>query len=312
MAAETAISSAVATLGDLLIQKVEFLRGVEGEVGRLRNELARMQCFLRDAAGKEAKDERVRHWVSEMREVAQDAEDAVEIFVLKVENARSRWQHARACFPKHVLYLHRIGEEIEKIRKRLQDIERSRVVYGIENLGAHRRSEDEEVESRRRLAHWQNDKQVVGLEKDVEWLHDKVILEERELGLSAATVVGMGGIGKSTLARLIYNHAAVVGRFQRRGWAVVSSEFRPREVMKELILQLLKPTEDKLRVLNIMKELELPNLREMLHERLQGTRYFIVLDDIWEDQHWLALATAFPNQGTSSSPLIKPTMIVAC
>lgn len=306
MVAEVAIRSAVATLGDLLIKKVHFLQGVEGEVGRLRNELTRMQCFLKDAAEKQANDERVRNWISEMREVAQDAEDAIEIFVLRVESARSRAALVRwASFPKRLYYIHSVGKEIENIQNRLNDIERSRVLYGIENLGEAAGSSRrwEEVESRRRLAHWQKEKHVVGLEKDVELLLGKVILEESG-GLSAATVVGMGGIGKSTLAKKIYKHAAVAGRFEFRGWVVVSSEFRPKEIIKELISKLVKPTENKMKVLQYTKELELQDLQEMLHERLQGTRYFIVIDDIWEDSHWQALATAFPDEDNCSRLLL--------
>ncbi|KAL0303011.1 UNVERIFIED_CONTAM: Disease resistance protein PIK6-NP [Sesamum radiatum] len=135
--AEAAISFAVETLGNLAIQKVAFLQGVEGQVNWLKDELKRMQSFLKDAAEKEADDERIRNWISDIRELAQDAEDVVDAFLLKVENPRrSRGLLGRcAFFPQHVYHLDRLGQEIESIRVRLLEIDRSRERYRIQDLG---------------------------------------------------------------------------------------------------------------------------------------------------------------------------------
>ncbi|KAL0303017.1 UNVERIFIED_CONTAM: hypothetical protein Sradi_6169800 [Sesamum radiatum] len=113
------------------------------------------------------------NWISEIRELAQDAEDVIDSFVLKVETPRrSRGLLGRcACFPEHVYHLDQLGQEIENIRDRLQAIELSRKRYGIEDLGGGttllmpRRSE---VVEKRQLSPWQRDKDVVGLEEDVE------------------------------------------------------------------------------------------------------------------------------------------------
>ncbi|KAL0303010.1 UNVERIFIED_CONTAM: putative disease resistance protein [Sesamum radiatum] len=105
----------------------------------------------------------------------------------------------------------------------------------------------------------------------------------------------MGGIGKSTLAREVYNHAAVATQFDCRAWAVVSREFNPREIIKSLMLQLVK--QDKQReMLEIMEKSDLQNVKNMLHQQLQGKRYFLVLDDVWQDEAWESLAPAFPDE----------------
>lgn len=139
---------------------------------------------------------------------------------------------------------------------------------------------------------------MVGLEKDVEALLEKEILDERK-GLWSATITGMPGIGKSTLARIVYNHPGVVGWFERRAWAVASNEFQPTQVFKDLILQLLEPFEDRVQVLLTINNLEAIQLQQMLYHRLEGKPYLIVLDDVWEDAHWASLKEAFPkNEGT--------------
>ncbi|KAK6156414.1 hypothetical protein DH2020_010662 [Rehmannia glutinosa] len=296
--AEVALTFAAEKLGDLLMEKVDYLQGVEGQVKWLKGELERMQCFLQDAAEKQANQQTIRKWISDIRELAQDAEDIIDTFILKVDNPRTsrgllkKW----AYFPGHVYHLDRVGEQIKSIRTRLENLEKSRQRYDIQNLGEgnmvlSRRSQD--VELRRRLSPWQKDKHVVGLEEDVELLIRKAVLEEMK-GLSVSTIVGMGGSGKSTLARIVYNHAAIADQFDRRAWVCVSSDFNPEEVISELVLQVVEPNQQ-LEVLQIMEKSPLSHLKRMLYERLQGKRYFIVVDDVWEDAHWEALASAFPD-----------------
>lgn len=80
--------------------------------------------------------------------------------------------------------------------------------------------------------------------------------------------------------------------------AVVSSEFRPVETMKQLILELPGSNKQKLRELEETTKDQLylqRKLQEMLHQQLQGKKYFIVLDDVWETEHWEYFKTAFPN-----------------
>lgn len=314
---DAAVSSAVQILGNLLVEKVNFLQAVSGEVELLKDELTRMQSFLKSAAEKRRSDYGVRNWISDIRKVAYDAEDVIEIFILKVENARkSRGFLMRlSCFHSHVYNLNEVGEEIRSLRKRLEEIDKGRERYKITDLGegVDWTEIPDHVEWLRRSSPTAEGKHVVGFQKDLETLLAKAILDERKdpfanetrkSALSSATIMGMAGIGKSTLARMVYNHFAVVDHFDERAWVVVSSECRPREIMKDLILQLLDPSEDKLKMLEIMKELKAPPLQRMVNERLRGKRYLIVLDDVWEDAHWASLVDAFPNDDKGSRLLL--------
>lgn len=311
MAAEAAITSLVGMLGNLVIQKVKFLQGVEGKVHLLEDELRRMQSFLKDANKKQAENESVRNWISEIRDVAQDAQDTIEMFLLNVENPRKTSLLKRCTgFSKRMYHLDRIGEEIESILTKLEAIDASRERYNIKDLGEVSAGSSSQVESLRRLAPSQKDKNLVGFEDDVEKLLEASILnEEEKKGVSVAVVVGMGmgGSGKSSLAREIYNHAKVVnGRFDCRGWVVVSSVFTPLETTKQLILELEGADHKTLRQLEETTggdDLYLRRkLEEMLRNHLQGKSYFIVLDDVWQREHFESLAVAFPNQkGTPTS-----------
>ncbi|KAG6388173.1 hypothetical protein SASPL_153372 [Salvia splendens] len=313
MAAEAAISTAVEVLGSLLIQKVKSLRSVEGKVRSLKEELEWMQSFLKDANRKQAEDEGVRNWIRKIREVAQDAEDTIEMFLINVENANSRGSSLlKSCssFPKRMYYLDRIGDEIDSIRARLDAIDKSRERFGIREASEPVLSLD--IESRRRLAPTQNDEQVVGIEGDVREVVRELLLDEGKGGVWVGVIEGMGGIGKSTLAREVYNHRDVAGGggFECRGWVVVSSEFTPRETMKQLILELPGSDRRKVREVEESSKDELyiqRKLQEMLREQLQGKNYLIVLDDVWEKEHWEYLKSSFPNQKDKRSRLLLTT-----
>ncbi|KAK3220687.1 hypothetical protein Dsin_014657 [Dipteronia sinensis] len=86
--AESAINYVVQNLSDLLVQKADFLKGVGVQVGWLRDELQRMQCFLKDADAKQEEEEQVHNWVTEIRNAAYDAEDIIDTFILKIESKR--------------------------------------------------------------------------------------------------------------------------------------------------------------------------------------------------------------------------------
>ncbi|PIN06172.1 Apoptotic ATPase [Handroanthus impetiginosus] len=304
--AEAAISSAVETLGNLLMEKVGFLADVEEQVKWVKRELQRMQGFLKDANQKQAKNESVSTWISEIRELAQDAEDVIETFILEIDSPRrSRGLLGRcACFPSHLYHLNKLGNEINSIKGRLEEIIKSRDTYNIEHISFRRSYTAEQ----RKLSPWQRNKHLVGLDEDMELLLERAILGERE-GLSIATIVGMGGIGKSTLARAVYNHAEVARRFDRRAWVVVSEQFNLTETIKELVLQLLEPDENKQDVLQTMKNFSEQQLKSMLRDRLEGRRYFIVVDDVWRQQDWESLATAFPDEQDTSTRFLVTSRI---
>ncbi|KAI3942087.1 hypothetical protein MKW92_029660, partial [Papaver armeniacum] len=126
------IQFAVEKLGDALIHETNFLLGVRDQVVELRDELRRMQCFLKDADAKQQQgDERVRNWVADIRNVAYDAEDVVDTFMLKIDATHKSGGGVlslikrKALMVKNLVHLRRVGEEIQAIRDKLKAISAS-------------------------------------------------------------------------------------------------------------------------------------------------------------------------------------------
>ncbi|XP_057802298.1 probable disease resistance protein At1g58602 isoform X2 [Salvia miltiorrhiza] len=143
-----------------------------------------------------------------------------------------------------------------------------------------------------------DDADVVGFEEDVKMLLRKRIiggLETRRIVL----VKGMSGIGKTTLAREIYNHPTVVERFKRRLWVSNVTHF----TIKELLIKLIQQVEDP-HPSSSLENMDNQSLRDMLRQHLLGTRYLIVLDDVPKPMYLHSFLRALPREYDGSRLLL--------
>ncbi|XP_027169325.1 disease susceptibility protein LOV1-like [Coffea eugenioides] len=300
--ADPALSFVIERTGDLLIQKIVFLKGVRRQVERLQNDLVRMRCFLKDADQKQIEEERIRNWVSEIRAAAYDAEDVIEIFASKVEffTKDKGLVTKLTYYPLKIGNLYKIGKEIESLRMRLKEIADSREEYGIKNLEGGTTTRGEELQWIRRSSPFSDEKDVVGFGEITKSLVAELLKEDRNRRV--VSIIGMGGAGKTTLATKVYNHADVRERFNCRAWVCVSSSYDYKKMLRAIIKQ-LNPITNKL--LDMLEKMEEEDLERRLYQDLQDKCYLVVLDDVWEVAAWDCLARrAFPDVGTSSRVLL--------
>ncbi|GFQ02745.1 putative late blight resistance protein homolog r1a-6 [Phtheirospermum japonicum] len=133
----------------------------------------------------------------------------------------------------------------------------------------------------------------VGLEDVSVEVMDK--LTGHQSNLRIIPIVGMGGIGKTTLARNVYVNPFIEQYFDFRGWATISQEYKSKEILLEVLLCLEGGS------LSHMSEDELGN---KLYKSLFGRRYLIVLDDIWSIEAWHKVKTFFPDNNNGSRIMV--------
>ncbi|GER44739.1 disease resistance protein [Striga asiatica] len=126
-------------------------------------------------------------------------------------------------------------------------------------------------------------------------------LTNRNSSSRVIPIVGMGGIGKTTLARSIYANPVIVQYFDVRGWATVSQDFSVRKILLEVVCSVETAGDNGKRLLNKMSEQE---LGEKLYKCLLGRRYLVVMDDIWSIKAWNRVKNYFPDNNEGSAILL--------
>ncbi|KAH7510675.1 hypothetical protein FEM48_ZijujUnG0101100 [Ziziphus jujuba var. spinosa] len=133
--AEVVLPFVLERLGEVL-EQIQLCKDVRQQVQRSRDELKRMQCFLKDADAKEEGDMRVRNWVSDVRNVAYDVEDLIDTYVFKLESLkRTHFIKRHAFIFREWKLRSKISNGLESIHLRISDISISRETYGIKNVG---------------------------------------------------------------------------------------------------------------------------------------------------------------------------------
>ncbi|PHT69093.1 hypothetical protein T459_28580 [Capsicum annuum] len=118
---------------------------------------------------------------------------------------------------------------------------------------------------------------VFGSQNEIERLIDRLTSKEvSEKNLSVLPIVGMGGMGKTTLAQVVYNDKKVIDHFDLKGWFCVSEAYDASRITKGLLLQ-------EIGSFDLKVDDNLNQLQVKLKKRLNGKRFLIVLDDMWNE-----------------------------
>ncbi|XP_020547934.1 putative late blight resistance protein homolog R1B-17 [Sesamum indicum] len=133
---------------------------------------------------------------------------------------------------------------------------------------------------------------MVGFDEHLEQIVDK--LTKGELELQILPIVGMGGIGKTTLAQNVFDHPYTVHYFPKRIWLTISQEYSVREILSSLLHNGKKQESSQ----------TLVELGLRLYQSLFGERYLIVMDDVWSVEAWNELKLFFPNDGKGSRVML--------
>ncbi|WRX29114.1 NB-ARC - like 10 [Theobroma cacao] len=296
----SAVSSAVTTIGQLLTQEAIYLWGVKEQVDRLQKELRWMQSFLIDADARQGESERVRLWVAEIRDLAYDAEDVVETFALKIGSKRkggfSNVVKRSACILKEGWMLHETRSKIEEIMASISELTRQLQTYGIKESrnGEESTSSYERRELRRSYPHIIEDN-IVGLDDETKILVS--VLVDEESHSRVASICGMGGLGKTTLAKKVYHHSQIRSHFHHLAWVYVSQQCQRRNVWEGILSSFkILDKED--------RKKQDQELAEKIFNYLKDKKCLVILDDIWSVDGWDSLKAAVPMRETSSKILL--------
>ncbi|XP_062182124.1 putative disease resistance protein RGA3 [Phragmites australis] len=260
---------------------------VSNDLQRLERLLRRVQATLDDAGERELRDSSVKLWIEELTDLARDAEDVLDDH--RYELLRRRVQERQgAAFAASASTSRKrkheddeeeedggISERIGEITRRFEEISRDRSALQLgPGDGERIAGRDFQWESRT-TSHLLDESLVFGRSNEKESIIELVLSCSHGTGTQVLPVVGMGGIGKTTVAQMVYNDSRVKERFDLRGWVHVSQTFDLRRLTTAIAESLT------------WKQCgynELSSVHHVLEEETDKKSVFLVLDDVWNER----------------------------
>ncbi|TVU23260.1 hypothetical protein EJB05_25614, partial [Eragrostis curvula] len=280
---------------DTAEEEVAMLLGVPDELEKLRQNLHDIKAFLADAERRRIKEELVQGWVSMLKGVMYDATDVLELDQLKAEERRESklgrsMEKMPGCFQpflfclRNPVFAHKIGSRIKELNQRLEDIHTKATKFNFltANLGPYQeqRTEAAEYSSRRRMTSEFIESSIVGeqIKRDTRLIVQELITtDENHDTLKVVSIVGIGGMGKTTLAQKILKDVNIEKHFKTKIWLSITQQFNEVELLRSAI---------KLAGGDHGGEENNNFLTQTLTNTLSASKFLLVLDDMWSAIAW--------------------------
>ncbi|KAJ3705067.1 hypothetical protein LUZ61_008772 [Rhynchospora tenuis] len=290
----------LSTIGRVLKLNLNHRSGrdsLKETVEQLDRKLRRIQVTVEEVGHREIHDEAAKLWLQELKCLATDAEDVLDEYNYEILRCQIEFKQDRtttlsgqltgmesnsamvtnvsSCFSES-LSLH-MTERIRKINSRFDEISRDRKALGLTNEEGKRRHDASSV-NLSSTSHLMNKDDIFGRTDDKDKIIDLLFPgvfpnEEKKDHFRVIPIVGMGGIGKTTLAQMVYHDLSVQHRFDVKAWVHVTPEFDIIRITKEISEFVTgKPG----RSFDGFSK-----INEVLRKKLKGNRMLLVLDDVW-------------------------------
>ncbi|KAG1347798.1 putative disease resistance protein RGA3 [Cocos nucifera] len=290
---------------DLAKKEVEMLFGMPGEIKKLQNNLRKIGEVLIDAERKRIDDEAVDDWLKELKDVMYDADDILDLCRVEAdkrsEGSSSNFL-AGSPFPlfsriRKLSVDHEIGTKIRELNKRLEDIRSWRSEFNLELTSPDTQRVTSQI-CRKTSPVAEID--IVGseIEEHTRSLVDSLIKDDRRRNILVFAIVGTGGIGKTTLAKKIYNDERIQKWFSVKKWVCVSLDFDDIILLKDIY----DGTKD-----DLAGDQSRSSLEPKVETSLRGKKLFLVLDDVWTAKVWCDLLCNTLKSCASGSRILVTT-----
>ncbi|XP_071733871.1 putative disease resistance RPP13-like protein 1 [Rutidosis leptorrhynchoides] len=288
------VKAVLQKLASEAFKKIARSRGIQSELNNLKKRLFQIQNVFNDASQKEVTDVAVKEWLNSLQHLAYDIDDVLDDIATESMHNEFNQQDSVAttsmvrkliptCCTNFTL-AERVSPKLDTIINKLQDLEKEKNDLGLVIV-----KQDRPKNMNRKLETTclVDESTIIGRNVEKEGLLQKLLGDEScDEKFSIVPIVGMGGVGKTTLAKLLYNDNQVKNHFELKAWVCVSDDFDRIGITKAIFQSMGGENKD-------FANFSL--LQEALKNQLLGKRFILVLDDVWSESYkdWETLVLPF-------------------
>ncbi|KAG6502055.1 hypothetical protein ZIOFF_041942 [Zingiber officinale] len=290
-----------------LDEKLKAMTGIEEKMKKLKEMSTVIDMVIQDVESHPLNNDVVKDLLRKLKYLAYDLEDVVDCYDTEASR-RQRSSIVSDFFSSNnqVVFTSNISDMIQGVTNSLGSILLQKsILLNLPQSSSH-------MSLPYRGTHSRNTIEVIGRELEKNKIVNMLTKDDDDESshgthaLKVITIVGMGGLGKTTLAQLVFNDARVKDHFASpRMWKLVGAEFDPAKIMKS-VLELATGAP-----VNI-SEIEL--VRQNLETALSGKRFLLVLDDVWNEDpfEWGTLKAALTCGAKGSKILVTTRSLHVC
>ncbi|XP_017631466.1 disease resistance protein RGA2-like [Gossypium arboreum] len=296
----------ITKLSSRALSQVRLCWNLKHDIDDLARTVRTIKDVLLDAEEKSVTDNLVKVWLEELKDVLYDAGDLLDDFSTEalrkdLMGGNKLTKEVRLFFSSsnQFAYGFKMGPKIKAIKARLASIESEANTFRF--IPRDRPVETSFMTKKRQQTHsFEREDEIIGRDDDKAALLKLVLEFESEENVYIIPIVGFGGLGKTALAQLVYNHERVKNHFELTMFACVSDDFDVKVIVANIIKSVANKAPD--------QNLEMDQLQKQLRDKIDGKKYLLVLDDIWNEDpgRWSSLKKLLMG-GAKGSRIIVTT-----
>ncbi|XP_074279445.1 putative disease resistance protein RGA3 isoform X2 [Silene latifolia] len=302
-------------LMDRTIEEMKLMWGLKDELEKLKTKFWNLQLFLKDIGSAKHADKRgqVNDWVLKVKDAAYVADDIMDDYDYEIirrerEKKKEFVKKFRAFFSRNnnpIVFRIRMSHRVRDALAMFDELDKNAKNMGLKQLQITGTSTNNDEGSDRLSQARQhaaaNPNEFVGREDEMEKLIEIMCSpSNEEAHISTVAILGLGGLGKTTFARCIYDSRDIDAHFEKKLWISVSDNFNIPRILNEMLEYVTSKKGDLSNIDAIINKLQ---------EKLKNKKYLLVLDDVWcKDQElWSSLKNALQRIGGLPGCLILIT-----
>ncbi|XP_020178852.1 disease resistance protein RGA5 isoform X1 [Aegilops tauschii subsp. strangulata] len=291
-------------LAKMLTDEYKLHKGAKEGVQYIRDELESMEAALAKVSEvpPDLLDKQVKLWATKVRKMSYNIEDTIDSFMVSSSGSSTACccVGGKSLLPRTYKARGDIAAEIERIKKEVEEVSKRRERYKVDSIVAPAPSASDP----RLLALYEDEAKLVGIDQSREEIIKLLSMEGEGEGaseqkLKLISIVGPGGMGKTTLANAVYQK--LEGKFECTAFVSVSLQPNMKNILSSILRQVTSKIKDdevdndkNKRVRRQESQKHYGNTEtwsekeiiDKIRHALEKRRYLILIDDIWDEKPW--------------------------